>query len=148
MILIRSTDIATFKKLDIEKIGIDFDTKDWNVYKLSKTSKKAKCIQKFISSDVGKKCQNKLIDEQMQKYINEAANLGVTDIDALMMCSNFRHQGGLSAVKRIIAKTKKPYTLDNLYSACSTDTGNQVGAYKTRQKMVYDSLKNMFQLHY
>lgn len=141
LILIRSTDIATFKKLDTEKIGIDLDTKDWSVYKLSKTSKKAKCIQKIISSDVGKKCQDKLIDEQMQKYINEAANLGVIDIDALMMCSNFRHQGGLSAVKRIIAKTKKPYTLDNLYSACSTDTGNQVGAYKTRQKMVYDSLK-------
>lgn len=139
--LIRSTDTTTFKKLDTEKIGIDLDTKDWSVYKLSKTSKKAKCIQKIISSDVGKKCQDKLIDEQMQKYVNEAADLGVTDIDALMMCSNFRHQGGLSAVKRIITKTKKPYTLDNLYSACSTDTGNQVGAYKSRQKMVYDSLK-------
>ena len=139
--LIRSTDTTTFKKLDTEKISIDLDTKDWSVYKLSKTSKKAKCIQKIISSDIGKKCQDKLIDKQMQKYVNEAADLGVTDIDALMMCSNFRHQGGLSAVKRIIAKTKKPYTLDNLYSACSTDTGNQVGAYKTRQKMVYNSLK-------
>lgn len=141
LILIRSTDTTKFKKLDTEKIGIDLDTKDWSVYKLSKTSQKAKCIQSIISSHIGKKCQDKLMDEQIQNYVNEAANLGVTDIDALMICSNFRHQGGLSAVKRIITKTKKPYTLDNLYSACLTDTGNQVGAYKARQKMVYHSLK-------
>lgn len=139
--LIQSTNAAIFKKLDTEGIGKDLSTKDWNVYRISKTSKKAKCIQKIISSDVGKKCQDNLIDEQMKRYINEAANLGVSDIDALMMYSNFRHQGGLGAVKRILQKTKKPYTLDNLYSACSTDTGNQVGAYKSRQKMVYNTLK-------
>lgn len=139
--LIQSTNATTFNKLDTEGISKDLSTKDWNVYQISKTSKKAKCIQKIISSDIGKKCQDNLIDEQMKKYINEAANLGVSDIDALMMCSNFRHQGGLGAVKRILQKTKKPYTLDNLYSACSTDTGNQVGAYKSRQKMVYNTLK-------
>ena len=42
---------------------------------------------------------------------------------------------------RVLAKTKQPYTLDNLYAACQTDTGNQVGTYKSRQKMVYESLK-------
>ena len=42
---------------------------------------------------------------------------------------------------RILAKTTKPYTLDHLYTACQTDTGNQVGAYKSRQKMVYNALK-------
>ena len=35
----------------------------------------------------------------------------------------------------------KPYTLNNVYKACQSDTGNQVGAYKLRQKMVYESLK-------
>mgnify|MGYP000565040438 FL=1 len=73
--------------------------------------------------------------------MKEAASLGVTAMDAKMMCANFRHQGGLSAVKRILAKTTKPYTLDHLYTACQTDTGNQVGAYKSRQKMVYNALK-------
>lgn len=77
----------------------------------------------------------------MAAYMQEAKNLGVTDIKAQMMCANFRHQGGLSAVKRILAKTAQPYTLDNLYAACQTDTGNQVGAYKSRQKMVYNAFK-------
>lgn len=139
--LIRSTNSELFVQLDTAGIGIDLDTQNWSTYKLSKTSEKAKCIQKIISSSVGKKCQDTLIDEQMQRYIDEAAELGVVDIDALMMCANFRHQGGLSAMKRVLGKTKKPYTLDNLYAACQTDTGNQVGAYKSRQKMVYDSLK-------
>ena len=44
---------------------------------------------------------------------------------------------------RVLAKTKQPYTLDNLYAACQTDTGNQVGTYRSRQKMVYESLKNI-----
>lgn len=139
--LIRTTDSALFKKLDTAGIGGDLDSKDWSTYKLSKSSVKAKCIQKIISSNVGIKCQDSLIDSQMQKYIDEAATLGVTDVAAQMMCANFRHQGGLSAMKRVVAKTKKPYTLDNLYAACQTDTGNQVGAYKSRQKMVYNSLK-------
>lgn len=139
--LIRSTNSTLFSQLDTARIGIDLDTQNWSTYKLSKSSAKAKCIQKIISSSVGKKCQDTLIDEQMQKYIDEAAELGVTDIDALMMCANFRHQGGLGAMKRVLGKTQKPYTLDNLYAACQTDTGNQVGAYKSRQKMVYNSLK-------
>lgn len=55
---------------------------------------------------------------------------------------NRGYQGGLSAVKRVLGKTEKPYTLDHIYSACCTDTGNQVGAYKSRQKFVYTTLKS------
>ena len=60
------------------------------------------------------------------------------------MCVNFRHQGGQRAVTRILAKAQKPYTLDSLYAACQTDTGNQVGAYKSRQRFVYNALKTYF----
>ncbi len=138
---IRSTDPATFAKLDTAGIGKDLDSKNWSTYKLSKTSAKAKCIQAIIGSSVGRSCQDQLIDEQMAKFMQEAKNLGVKDIDAQMMCANIRHQGGLSALKRVLGKTKAPYTLDNIYAAMQTDTGNQVGAYKSRQKMVYNSLK-------
>ena len=138
---IRATNPATFASLDTAGIASDLDTQNWSTYKLSKTSAKAKCIQKIIGSSVGIKCQDQLLDEQMAAYMQEAKNLGVTDIAAQMMCANFRHQGGLSAMKRIINKTATPYTLDNLYAACQTDTGNQVGAYKSRQKMVYNALK-------
>lgn len=139
--LIRTKNPAVFKKLDTAGIGIDLDTKNWATYKVQKGSDKAKCIQKIIGSATGIKCQDLLIDEQMQAYVDEVSALGVTDIQALLMCANFRHQGGLSAVKRILAKTQKPYTLNNVYKACQSDTGNQVGAYKLRQKMVYESLK-------
>lgn len=57
---------------------------------------------------------------------------------------NFRHQGGQGAVTRILAKAQKPYTFDNLYAACQTDTGNQVGVYKDRQRFVYNALKTYF----
>lgn len=117
------------------------DTKNWSKYKLSRTSAKAKCIKKIIGSSVGRKCQDALIEEQMAKYMKEAKALGVTAIDAQMMCANIRHQGGIGALKRVLKKTKKPYTLDNIYNAMKTDTGNQVGAYKSRQKMVYNALK-------
>lgn len=139
--LIRTKNPTVFKKLDTAGIGIDLDTKNWATYKVQQGSDKAKCIQKIIGSATGIKCQDLLIDEQMQAYVDEVSALGVTDIQALLMCANFRHQGGLSAVKRILAKTQKPYTLNNVYKACQSDTGNQVGAYKLRQKMVYESLK-------
>lgn len=139
--LIRTKNPTVFKKLDTAGIGIDLDTKNWATYKVQKGSDKAKCIQKIIGSATGIKCQDLLIDEQMQAYVDEVSALGVTDIQALLMCANFRHQGGLSAVKRILVKTQKPYTLNNVYKACQSDTGNQVGAYKLRQKMVYESLK-------
>lgn len=139
--LIRTKNPTVFKKLDTAGIGIDLDTKNWATYKVQKGSDKAKCIQKIIGSATGIKCQDLLIDEQMQAYVDEVSALGVADIQALLMCANFRHQGGLSAVKRILAKTQKPYTLNNVYKACQSDTGNQVGAYKLRQKMVYESLK-------
>ena len=76
------------------------------------------------------------MDEQLATYAEEAFKQGVTDARAQAMCVNFRHQGGQRAVTRILAKAQKSYTLDSLYAACQTDTGNQVGAYKSRQRFV------------
>lgn len=140
---IKEKDPDTFKKLDSKgEIAADLRSADWSKYQLKKSSAKAKTIVKIISSAAGKEVQDSLVREQMEKYVAEAEKLGVTDQAALMMCANFRHQGGLSAVKRILGKTEKPYTLDHIYSACCTDTGNQVGAYKSRQKFVYTTLKS------
>ena len=138
---IKAADAATFKKHDTAGVAADLAKTDWSNYRLSKTSAKAKAIVNIINSTVGRRCQDQLMDTQMEAYVKEAAALGVSNMDAKMMCANFRHQGGASAVKRILAKTTKPYTLDHLYAACQTDTGNQVGAYKSRQKMVYNALQ-------
>ncbi len=139
--LIRETDPALFASLDTAGIAQDLDAADWSTYKLSKTSAKAKCIVSIISTDVGIRCQDQLIDEQMEAYMVQAKSLGVDNLDALMMCANIRHQGGLGALQRVLGKTATPYTLDNIYAALQTDTGNQVGAYTSRQKFVYNTLK-------
>ena len=137
---IRTQYPAVFAANDTAGIASDLDTKNWSTYKLSKTSAKAKCIQKIINTPEGRKCQDQLIDEQMVSFLGEARNLGVTEIKAMMMCANLRHLGGLGAVKRVLGKTKTPYTLDNIYAALQTDTGNQVGTFKSRNKKVYNWL--------
>lgn len=131
----------TFKKYDNAGISSDLNLSSWSGYNPAKTSAKAKAIVSIISSDNGKKIQDKRIVKLLNTYISYAESLGVTNTDALFMCANFIHQGGNSACKRIIEKTSKPYTLDNLYNSTLTDTGNQVGAYRTRQQKMYTWIK-------
>lgn len=133
---------AKAPNLFTESLLYDMNNKDWNYYAISKDSANAKTIVKIISSDVGKQCQDALMDEQLIAYCNQAEQLGVTEPDAQAMVANWIHQGSIIAAKRIIAKTAKPYNLDNLYNACCTDTEpNQVGSYRTRQSKVFQWLK-------
>lgn len=132
---------STFRKYDNAGIESDLQRASWTGYSPARGSAKAKAIQAIISSPDGIKVQNNRIQKQMESHIAFAQKQGVSDVDALFMCANFIHQGGQSACTRILKKTQKPYTLDHLYAACKTDTGNQVGAYKTRQQKVYGWLK-------
>lgn len=140
LLAIQKANPTEFKKLDTAGIAADLNASNWSKYQIKKTSDKAKCIINIITSDTGKRCQDQLFDELLQSYIDYANGLGVADHKALAMCANFNHQGGSGAVKRIVSKTAKPYTIDNLYAASKTDTGNQVGAYKNRQAKVYEFL--------
>ena len=130
----------------IDKVGLleQVQTANWECFNISRVSQLADTIIALISSDLGVKCQDSLMGEQLAAYAEETLKMGVTDTRAQAMCVNFRHQGGQGAVTRILAKTQKPYTLDNLYAACQTDIGNQVGAYKDRQRFVYNALKTYF----
>lgn len=140
--LIHTTSPETYKKYDPKnEVWNDVVKKDWSKYQLKKTSAKAKIIVNLISSPAGIKCQDQLMYEQIDEYETEVRELGVTDKRAVGECINIRHQGGYGAVTRVLAKTKGGYTLDNIYKAMSTDTGNQVGTYKTRQQKVYTWLK-------
>lgn len=139
LLRIQSADSTLFSSLDTAGIAADLSS-DWSSYQLSEGSAKANCIVAIIDTAVGHSCQDALMDEQMAEYVAEAAALGVTSPRAQAMCANFRHHGGYSAMKRIIDKTATPYTLDHLYAACQTDTGNQVGTYTSRQKFVYNAL--------
>lgn len=141
---IHDADTEAWSRLDNIGLWEQVQEADWSCFNISRNSQFANLIVRLISSKTGVKCQDSLMDEQLAAYADEALKMGVTDARAQAMCVNFRHQGGLGAVTRILAKTQKPYTLDNLYAACQTDTGNQVGAYKDRQKFVYDALKTYF----
>lgn len=138
---IKDTYPSTFKKYDNANIANDLKQSSWSGYNPAKTSAKAKAIVAIISSEDGKKVQDTRIVKLLNQYIAYAESLGVTDIDALFMCANFIHQGGNSACKRLVGKISKPYTLDKLYTATLSDTGNQVGVYKTRQKLMYQWIK-------
>ena len=145
---IRRTYPSVFKKLDTAGIGEDLDNADWSHYVVAADSAKGKCIIKLISSKQGIICQDKLMDRQIRAYVNEAANLGITNTDAQLMIVNIRHLGGLGSVTRILKKTKKPYTLTNIYKAMLTDKDEPdadqhwyVGEFTARNKLVYDCLK-------
>ena len=137
---IYNADPELFKKLDTAGVRYDFN-EDWNTYKISKSSAKAKCIINIISTELGIKCQKEMLGEYMEDYASSAQALGVTDHKALAECCNFHYQGGYGAMKRVIQKTKKPYTLDNLYAAVLTDNvPNQIGTYTYRQKACYNMI--------
>lgn len=141
---IYDADPEQWEKIDKVRLLEQVQTANWECFNISRVSQLANTIIALISSDLGIKCQDSLMDEQLTTYVEEAFKQGVTDARAQAMCVNFRHQGGLWAVTRILLKTQKPYILDNLYVACQTDTGNQVGVYKSRQRFVYNALKKYF----
>ncbi|MBU5479671.1 fibronectin type III domain-containing protein [Blautia sp. MSJ-19] len=129
---------TAWKKYDTSNgLWNDVCNKNWSTYK---DTKYQSIIVKIISSDTGKKCQDQLMYEQIAAYESEVRNLGVTDVQAVGMFINIRHQGGYTAVTRVLGKTKKPYNLINVYNALASDYGNQVGTYKTRQAKVYQWL--------
>lgn len=141
---IYDADPKQWENIDKVRLLEQVQTANWECFNISRVSQLANTIIALISSDLGIKCQDSFMDEQLATYADEALKQGVTDARAQAMCVNFRHQGGQGAVTRILAKAQKPYTLYGLYAACQTDTGNQVGAYKSRQRFVYNALKKYF----
>ena len=101
-----------------------------------KGSAKAVCYHTaIISSETGIAIQNRLVDEQMVKYVNEAAALGVIDLKAQMFCANIRHLGGYSAMSWVVECCQadgKALTMENLWTSMRDHTpnkdGNGVGA--------------------
>lgn len=135
---------TTFRKLD--SAGIESDLKkDWSNYQLSsKTCAKGKTIVNIISSADGIKCQDLLMDNQIKEYAaSYTKTYGEMPDDAMMEVINIAHQGGSSAVKRILGKTSKPYSAKKIYDTLNLDpadksSNNQVGDYTGRQKKVYE----------
>lgn len=137
---------ALFKKMDTQGLESDLLKKNWSTYAISPSSAKAKCIISIISSNLGIKCQDELMEEQIAEYSESITKkYGTMPDDAMMECINIIHQGGTSALQRILSKTKKPYTSETIYAALCTDPAdprpNQVGDYTARQKKVIEMIR-------
>lgn len=139
---IQAADEALFYRLDNAGITSDLRTIDWSHYAIAETSDKGQAIIRLISTNTGLKCQDALMDKQITEY---AALIGskysVTDDRAMMEWVNIIHQGGESAVIRLISNCTDRNNVDSVYQSMAGDTGNQVGAYRSRQRAVYKMIK-------
>lgn len=135
-----------FKDMDTENLETDLLKKSWATYAVNKESAKGKLIISLISSDLGKKCQDEYMEDQIQTYAKSIEKTyGTMPDSAMMECINILHQGGDNALKRILAKTAKPYTADKIYASLrlnpADSTPNQVGDYTDRQKAVINMIR-------
>ena len=134
-----------FKNMDTEGLEADLLKKNWATYAVNKESAKARLIINIISTDLGKKCQDQYMEDQIRAYIPIIEKAyGTMPDTAMMECINILHQGGFDALKRILSKTPEPYTADKIYVTLCQDpadpTPNQVGDYTDRQKAVINMI--------
>lgn len=134
-----------FKDMDTAGLEKDLLMKNWDTYAVTAESTKGKCIVDIISTDLGKKCQDQYMEDQIQTYIPIIEKAyGTMEDSAMMECINVLHQGGFDALKRILSKTPEPYTADKIYVTLCRDpadpTPNQVGDYTDRQKAVINMI--------
>ena len=119
------SDPVQFKHLDTQDIEGELLHKNWSRHAISPTSAKAKCIIKIISSPVGIKSQDKLMDTQIAEYAESIAETyGNMPDTAMMECINIIHQGGAAALKRILGKTQKP-SRPNVFTLLFVRSGRQ-----------------------
>lgn len=134
-----------FKNMDTEGLEADLLKKNWATYAVNKESAKARLIINIISTDLGKKCQDQYMEDQIRAYIPIIEKAyGTMPDTAMMECINILHQGGFDALKRILSKTPELYTADKIYVTLCRDpadpTPNQVGDYTDRQKAVINMI--------
>lgn len=134
---IRSADEKRFAKLDTAGIGLDLDEQDWNSYRICPDSDKAECIRAILSSNAGIRVQDEMIDRRMLSYMQEAEKLGVTKLEAKMLCAGLRHLGGANAVERVLGQVEGKYTLENIYEALS---GEEFGYLRASGTMLYNAI--------
>lgn len=128
-------DQALFRKLDTCSPKIEsMLSKDWVSIKWNPSSSQKKVLINLISSDVGKKCQDELFYELMNKYIARAKSYGITDVKLQMMWCEIQHLGGLTPTLRVFKRIKynNNATIDDVFNALlkdqnDTSSSNQVG---------------------
>lgn len=135
-----------FKDMDNAGMESDLLMKNWDTYDVTAESAKGQYIISIISTDLGKKCQDEYMEDQIKAHIPIIEKAyGIMPDSAMMECINILHQGGFDALKRVLSKTLEPYTVDKIYATLCQDptdpTPNQVGDYTDRQKAVINMIR-------
>ena len=96
-----------FKDMDTENLEADLLKKSWATYAVSKDSAKGRLIISIISMELGKKCQDQYMEDQIAAYAKSIEKTyGTMSDTAMMECINVLHQGGDSALRRILSKLR------------------------------------------
>ncbi len=119
LIKIQNADPETFKKLDTAGIAEDIKG-DWSKYNIRSGSEKGIAIKNIIGSDIGKKMQDEMMDEQINKYLQTAKDAGITDLGGQVMYAEIMHCGGKGAADRILGHATTPYNAESIYKAVTT----------------------------
>lgn len=121
---------------------------DWVAIKWNPTITEKAILIKLITTDTGKACQDKLMRERLEKYVSHANEYGVTSLQAKAMWAEIQHLGGLSAVKRIFARTNNINNIDDVMASLKKDqsdssSSNQVGdkLFWSRHECCYKWIK-------
>ena len=129
--MILDRDPVAFRNADSARIEYKLSM-NWETIKWYPTEKEKCALIAIITTPEGKKCQDELFQELAQTYIKNAEEYGVTNIPDQMMWCEIEHLGGLKPVKRIFARSAKPYTPDSIFASLmldqkDTSNNNQVG---------------------
>lgn len=146
--MIYEEDKEAFEKADTAgisaKLGVDWVATRWNPNNAEK-----RALIAIITTEAGKKCQDKLFMQLMESYISNALAYDKTmSIQAQMMWCEITHLGGDAAVKRIFNRASRPFTPDSIYASLlkdqqDTSNDNQVGdkKYESRHKKCVEWIK-------
>jgi hypothetical protein len=138
---IHDADSKLWGRMDTADIWDDVAIRNWACYNILAESDKGRCIVRLISTPVGIDCQDGYMEEQIRRYEELLADrYQVTDTRAMMEWINIIHQGGEPAVKRLMQKVSDRNSVESIFTAMQSDTGNQVGAYRSRQQAVYNMI--------
>ena len=133
--MIYDADPAGFKKIDSSGSIQSMLPKDWVAIKWKPTAAQKKILINLITSDAGKKCQDDLFAELMEKFISECEKSYSKDVQIIMMYCEIRHLGGQSAARRIFDRISGTITMDKIMASLvkdqkDTSSDNQVGDSK------------------
>lgn len=143
---IQKNNPATFTKLDTDSVvKTALESANWNTYNIGRNSATGQCIVNILSHCKAE--QDSFALQQIKQYEKEiTAKYGNMTDDAIMECANVLHQGGGSALKRILSKVTGTYTAEKIYAVLQQDKNDdscttQVGDYTERQDAVINMIR-------